>query len=68
MNFNEYQIESRKTADYPNMGSNYVYPAFGLAGETGEVMEKLKKLQRDHNDVLTDEYRDKIAGECSDVL
>jgi NTP pyrophosphatase (non-canonical NTP hydrolase) len=67
MNFDEYQTEARKTAVYPRLGSNYVYPAFGLAGEAGEIMEKLKKLQRDHGDVLTDEYRLKIASEIGDL-
>ena len=44
MNFKEYQEKSRQTAIYPNLGENFIYPSLGLAGETGEVMEKIKKL------------------------
>ncbi len=68
LTFADYQRLSRTTAMYPRLGENYVYPALGLAGETGEVCEKLKKLQRDHNDVLTDEYREKIKSEIADAL
>ncbi|MBI2109656.1 hypothetical protein HYT58_00585, partial [Candidatus Woesearchaeota archaeon] len=46
MEFSEYQKQSRKTAIYPKAGFGFVYPAFGLAGETGEVLEKLKKAIR----------------------
>ena len=35
MNFETYQINARKTAIYPNLGSNYVYPTLGLVGESG---------------------------------
>lgn len=46
MDFNEYQKKARKTAIYPNIGKNYIYPALGLGGESGEVLEKIKKLIR----------------------
>ena len=41
-----YQLLARKTAIYPDQGKNYVYPALGLAGESGEVCEKIKKAIR----------------------
>jgi NTP pyrophosphatase (non-canonical NTP hydrolase) len=47
LTFAEYQKESRKTAVYPDQGNNFIYPALGLAGETGEVLEKIKKIIRD---------------------
>lgn len=47
MDFDGYQILARKTAVYPGVGKNYVYPALGLGGESGEVLEKVKKLLRD---------------------
>ena len=41
MNFDDYQQEARKTAVYPDVGSNFWYPALGLAGEAGEVAERV---------------------------
>ncbi|MEW5805145.1 MAG: nucleoside triphosphate pyrophosphohydrolase family protein [Patescibacteria group bacterium] len=68
MTFEEYQKISRKTAQYPESGKNFIYPALGLAGETGEVIEKIKKLIRDKNSELTEEYRQEIEKELGDVL
>jgi NTP pyrophosphatase (non-canonical NTP hydrolase) len=49
------------------MGSNFIYPALGLVGEAGEVAEKVKKIIRDGDGILTDPDREKIAKELSDV-
>lgn len=68
MNFEEYQKKSRKTALYPNVGKNFVYPTLGLSGEAGEVAEKIKKVIRDKNGVMNDEEREKIKKELGDVL
>jgi len=38
MTFEEYQNESRKTAIYPNLNNNFIYPTLGLAEEAGEVV------------------------------
>lgn len=64
---NDYQTAALQTAIYPNMGQNYVYPTLGLVGEAGEVAEKVKKIIRDGDGVLTDPDREKIALEVSDV-
>ena len=45
MNLNDYQKRARKTAIYPRE-SRVIYPALGLAGESGEVCEKIKKVMR----------------------
>lgn len=68
MNFQDYQEKSRKTALYPNIGKNFVYPVIGLAGETGEVSEKIKKVIRDKNGVIDDDTREAIKKELGDVL
>ena len=68
MELNKYQTEALKTAVYPNMGSNFPYPALGLAGEAGEVADKLKKVIRDNDGILTDPVRDAVAKELGDVL
>lgn len=67
MHGNEYQSRALETAIYPNMGVNFVYPALGLVGEAGEVADKLKKVIRDNDGVLTDDVRDAVAKELSDV-
>lgn len=68
MDFKKYQEESRKTAIYPNKGENFVYPALGLAGESGEVCEKIKKIIRDNNFQIDDSRRKEIEKELGDVL
>ena len=68
MTFEEYQKESRRTAQYPDAGSNFVYPTLGLSGEAGEVAEKIKKVIRDKNGVVDAQMRDAIAKELGDVL
>ncbi len=68
MQFTEYQEQSRATAIYPNIGQNFIYPALGLCGESGEVAEKIKKIIRDGNHQVTDEKRQEIAKELGDVL
>ena len=47
MDLNQYQDKSRETARYPNVGNNPIYPTLGLAGEAGEVSDKVKKVLRD---------------------
>ena len=68
MQISEYQERSRRTATYPDAGENIIYPTLGLAGEAGEVAEKVKKLLRDDDGVLSDERREGLAGELGDVL
>ncbi len=68
MNFKEYQEKSRKTALYPNIGNNFVYPTLGLAGEAGEVAEKIKKVIRDKEGIIDDATREEIKKELGDVI
>ena len=68
MTFNEYQEEARKTAIYPDMDNNFIYPALGLVGEAGEIAEKIKKVIRDDNYIVTEEKRSEITKELGDVL
>jgi len=62
MTFNEYQEKASKTAIYPEQ-FKLVYPALGLAGEAGEVAEKVKKLIRDGTLQVED-----LKKELGDVL
>ena len=68
MDFKDYQAEARKTAIYPS-DSHVVYPTLGLAGEAGEVCEKIKKQIRDRDGILEDEkFLAEVEKELGDVL
>jgi len=68
MDFDNYQIEARKTAIYPNKDKNFIYPTLGLVGESGEVAEKIKKILRDKNGTFDDESKLALKKELGDVL
>ena len=68
MDFNTYQKNARLTAQYPNLGANYIYPTLGLVGEAGEVAEKVKKVIRDKKGVFDDESKRGLKKELGDVL
>ncbi|WP_320667750.1 nucleoside triphosphate pyrophosphohydrolase family protein [Prochlorococcus sp. MIT 1307] len=68
MNLNEYQLKSRETALYPDVGENFIYPTLGLAGEAGEVAEKVKKVLRDRKGIFDQEASEAILLELGDVL
>lgn len=68
MDFKTYQKETRRTAFYPKIIAGFVYPTLGLVGEAGEVAEKIKKIFRDDDGILTDERKDLIKKELGDVL
>jgi NTP pyrophosphatase (non-canonical NTP hydrolase) len=65
MDFSEYQTSAKRTAIYPGrLDGRVYYPALGLAGEVGELLNKIKKQARDGK-VLD---KNEIAGELGDVL
>ena len=68
MDFKTYQKKARETAQYPDLGSNYIYPILGLVGEAGEVAEKVKKVIRDKNGIFDDDAKIGISKELGDVL
>ena len=68
MDFNTYQSFASKTAKYPNIGSNPIYPTLGLVGESGEVAEKVKKVIRDNNSIFDLNNKESIKNELGDVL
>ncbi len=65
---NRYQEEAWETAIYPAKGDNLYYPTMGLAGEAGEVCNKIKKIMRDQDGVVSPEQKHEIAKELGDVL
>ena len=68
MDLNCYQVKARETAGYPNVGQNPIYPTLGLAGEAGEVADKVKKVLRDRNGIFDSTTKEAIKLELGDVL
>lgn len=69
MNFNDYQKQALTTAitsgdDFKDM----MHWVLGLNGEAGEVAEKLKKIIRDKNGIISDSDKQELAKELGDVL
>ena len=67
MDFTTYQQKSRETAIYKSE-LKLLYPALGLAGEAGEVCEKIKKIYRDKDGEMSSNDRLDIRKELGDVL
>ncbi len=63
MEFNAYQELAKTTAIYPE-NAKIFYPCLGLAGEVGEICEKIKKHVRDGR-VLD---KEDLKKELGDVL
>lgn len=76
LTLDEYQKKARMTAIYPrfekwssNMPAlSLVYPALTLAGEAGEVSEKVGKLLRDKDGALEPDDKKELVKELGDVL
>ena len=66
--FDLYQDAAEDTAVYPDQGNNIYYPTLGLAGETGEICEKIKKIMRDNGGEVTQEQKEGLVKELGDVL
>ena len=71
MQFDEYQEKIREfdfyePGDLKEVG--FIEKVLGLTGEAGETADKVKKLLRDKDGVLTDEDREEIAKELGDVI
>ena len=64
MNY-EYQSFQKKTQ---KKDFDLKYLALGLGGEVGEVQNEIKKLERDDNNILTQQRKSKIIEEMGDVM
>lgn len=67
MELSDYQLLSRRTAEYPR-DTWLTYPALGLCGEAGEVAEHAKKAIRDDAGKISPERRAAMSAELGDVL
>ena len=68
LTFDDYQAETAKTAVYPKTKTGDLsavsYCALGLAGEAGEVSNKVKKLLRDGDSPEKRKAIQKEVGDC----
>ncbi len=70
MEFNEYQQLASRTALFNKPDKDYILMilCLGIAGESGEILEKVKHLMRDDKGEITPERRESIKKEIGDVL
>lgn len=64
MNFTEYQILAERTASLTDPMKRYMNFGMGIAGESGEVCDYLKKIIFHGHDL----DRDKLKKELGDVM
>jgi len=67
MELNEYQEAALSTAVFDEEYA-ILYPALKLAGEAGEVAEKVGKVLRDKGGVFSEDVLEDLSKEVSDVL
>jgi NTP pyrophosphatase (non-canonical NTP hydrolase) len=69
MNLNDYQTQALTTA--ASTGDEFkdlLHWVLGINGEAGEVAEKLKKIIRDKNSVISEDDKKELTKEVGDVL
>ena len=67
MDLNDYQKIAMKFRGF-GVAKEIPYAALGLAGEAGEVADKVKKVLRDNSGIFDDLRKIEIAKEIGDVL
>ena len=65
--FNDYDEFVKGMKIYPEQ-FNTIYPALGLAGEAGEIAEKVKKVLRDNEGEWTADTKAAVLDELGDPL
>lgn len=72
MTFDEYQKQAITTDAYGGKGDflsiAFINKVLGLAGESGEVADKVKKLQRNKNGKINQTDIQELSKELGDVL
>lgn len=70
MDLDTYQQLAAKTdtTSTSDLVFSRMYLSMGLAGESGELIEKIKKVVRNEGGVVSDEKLSGIKGELGDVL
>lgn len=68
MNFDDYQQKSQVTDGGTKIGTHFAYLTIGLVGEAGELANKIKKVFRDDNGIVSEARKAEIEQELGDVL
>lgn len=69
MTFDEYQKRALTTVISQGDGfKDTLHWVLGINGEAGEVAEKVKKIIRDKNGVISQQDKEELAKEIGDVL
>lgn len=72
MGFDEYQQKAKKYDFFEATGElrqpGFIEKVLGLTGEAGEVADKIKKILRDKDGVVSDEDRAAVVKELGDTL
>ena len=69
MEFKEYSEVADSTAIYEgNTITRLSYVCLGLGGETGEVLEKVKKIIRDSHGIVRNGTAEELKKELGDIL
>ncbi|MBQ6313621.1 nucleoside triphosphate pyrophosphohydrolase family protein [Candidatus Saccharibacteria bacterium] len=72
MGFDEYQKKAKKydffepNKDLKDVG--FIEKVLGLVGEAGETADKIKKILRDKDGIISDEDKDLVVKELGDTL
>ena len=72
MDFDDYQDKTKKydlfdsTTDLKEVG--FIEKVLGLTGEAGETADKIKKILRDKDGIVSNEDKDLVTKELGDVL
>lgn len=56
------------TSAQDNLTPGWMYYVLGIGGETGELLEKIKKLFRDDKGVLSEERKKAVVLEMGDIM
>ena len=72
MEFDQYQKQIEKydlmKPEKEGVSMGMIEKVLGLTGEAGEVADKVKKIVRDKNGVISEEDKSEIVKELGDVL
>ncbi|MFH1053095.1 MAG: nucleoside triphosphate pyrophosphohydrolase family protein [Candidatus Woesearchaeota archaeon] len=67
MELNEYQNKARENDFCPVIKYDFDYPAIAMAGEVGELLNKIKKIHREGKEIDS-KLKEEVLFELGDIL